>query len=143
MRSMVEGIHWSKAMSGIERARTLRRSMSPPEVALWQALRHRPGGLKFRRQHPIDRYTLDFYCREAGVAIEVDGNAHDLGDRPQRDERRDAWLAELGIQTLRISAADVLHDLGAVVMQIQQVCASRSPPPRCARSPSPRNRGED
>ena len=130
-------------MGGIERARRLRRTMSPPEIALWQHLRSRPGGFKFRRQHRLDPYTADFYCREAAVAIEVDGDAHGMGENPQRDGRRDALLAQRGILTLRFLAADVLGQLEAVAMRIEEVCASRTPPPRSARSPSPRNREED
>ena len=91
----------------------------------------------------MEPYTLDFYCREAAVAIEVDGDAHDMGDNPARDERRDAWLAGRGIRTLRFLAADVLHEVEAVVAQIVDVCASRAPPPSFGRSPSPRKRGED
>ena len=130
-------------MSGTERARRLRRRMSPPELALWQHLRTRPSGFKFRRQHPKGPYTLDFYCREAAVAIEVDGDAHDMGDNPARDRRRDAWLGAHGILTLRFLAADVLRALEAVAMRIEEVCASRAPPPPSGRSPSPRKRGED
>ena len=119
-----------RAMGGVERARELRRRMSPPEVALWQHLRTRPGGFKFRRQHRAPPYTLDFFCREAAVAVEVDGDAHDMGGNPARDERRDAWLAERGIVTLRFLAADVLRELEAVAAQIQEACASRAPPKR-------------
>jgi very-short-patch-repair endonuclease len=95
-------------VDGTDRARRFRREMSPPEAALWQYLRTRPGGFKFRRQHRMDPYTLDFYCRAAAVCIEVDGDAHDMGDRPLRDARRDAWLSRRGILTLRFLAADVL-----------------------------------
>jgi very-short-patch-repair endonuclease len=102
--------------------------MSPPEAALWQYLRTRPAGLKFRRQHRIDPYTLDFYCRAAAVCIEVDGDAHEMGDQPRRDARRDAWLQSRGILTLRFLASDVLRHLDAVAMQIEHVCTSRAPP---------------
>jgi very-short-patch-repair endonuclease len=117
--------------------------MSPPEIALWQYLRTRPSGFKFRRQHRADPYTLDFFCREAAVAIEVDGDAHDMGNNPARDEKRDAWFAQRGILTVRFLASDVLHDLEAVATHIVETCVSRAPPPRSARSPSPRKRGED
>jgi very-short-patch-repair endonuclease len=61
-----------------DRARALRRKMSLPEVVLWQALRRgQVAGLRFRRQHPIGPYILDFYCLSARLAIEVDGFAHD------------------------------------------------------------------
>ena len=101
--------------------------MSPPEAALWAYLRTRPGGLKFRRQHRAGPYDLDFFCRAAALCIEVDGEAHDRGDRPERDARRDAYLAEQGIKTLRYLADDVLRHLEAVAAEIEAVCASRVP----------------
>jgi very-short-patch-repair endonuclease len=51
----------------------------------------------FRRQHPIGRYVLDFYCAEARLAVEIDGMSHDLGDRPRHDANRDAWLNARGL----------------------------------------------
>ena len=119
-----------------KRARALRRVMTLPEVLLWRALRQRPSGLKFRRQHPAGPFVLDFYCEAAALAIEVDGMAHDMGDNPERDARRDAWLAERGITSLRIPAADMLRDLEAVVRQVVDRCqplhhpaAPDGPPP--------------
>jgi very-short-patch-repair endonuclease len=75
-------------------------------------------GFRFRRQHPIGPYVLDFYCDSARIAVEVDGYAHLTGDHPQRDERRDAWLARQGVRTLRIDAREVRDDLDAVVATI-------------------------
>ena len=100
--------------------------MTPPERRLWNALRQRPDGLKFRRQHEIGPYYLDFFCYEAALAVEVDGFAHDLGANPQRDERRDAWLAGLGIRTVRIMATDVRDNLEGVVAHIVNACRQRS-----------------
>jgi very-short-patch-repair endonuclease len=57
----------------------------------------RTPGTVFRRQHPIGRYVLDFYCAEARLAVEIDGLSHDLGDWPQRDISRDAWLSAHGL----------------------------------------------
>ena len=111
----------------IEEARRLRRQMSPPEVALWAVLRRRPGGFQYRRQHPVGPYKLDFFCREAALAIEVDGDAHDMGDRPVHDERRDLWLAAKGIKTLRFLARDVMEDMEAVLAQVVEESASRCP----------------
>jgi very-short-patch-repair endonuclease len=90
-------------------ARRLRRRMSLPEVLLWKVLRGSGIGLHFRKQHPLGPYVLDFYCDEAKLAVEVDGYAHGTDDRPERDARRDAWLAEKGVRTLRISAREVLR----------------------------------
>jgi len=83
--------------------------MSPPEARLWLRLRERAlGKATFRRQHPIGPYILDFYCTKARLAIEIDGVSHDMGDRPERDCRRDAWLQERGITVVRIPARDML-----------------------------------
>ena len=125
------------------RAKQLRRQLTLPEGLLWQFLRSGPGGFKFRRQHPIGPYVLDFFCREAGLAIEVDGMAHGMGGNPERDLRRDAWTAEQGIRTLRIAASDVLEEMEAVTRGILQVCGERAPPPPFRRSPSPGNPGEE
>lgn len=89
-------------------AKRLRRELTLPEVLLWQILRTRPQGLKFRRQHPVGPYVLDFYCPAVKLGIEIDGIAHDMSDHPERDTRRDDWLKEQGIAVLRISARDVL-----------------------------------
>jgi very-short-patch-repair endonuclease len=71
----------------------MRKSLTPPEARLRQALRgHRLDGLKFRRQHPIGPFILDFYCVSARLAVEIDGAAHTLGDGPRRDESRHLWL---------------------------------------------------
>ena len=92
--------------------------MSLPEAYLWQALRRRPGGLKFRRQHPFERYTADFYCAAAKLVVEIDGVSHDMGDTPKRDVRRDEWMREEGLQVLRFNANDVMRDLESVVTAI-------------------------
>ena len=85
-------------------ARKLRRNLSAPEAMLWSRLRARaPGRPSFRRQHPIGPYVLDFYCAKARLAVEIDGMSHDVEDRPQRDQRRDAWLAAHGVTVMRIA----------------------------------------
>jgi len=117
-------------------ARMLRRTMSLPEVLLWQRLRGSPEGVAFRKQHPIDPYVADFYCGAARLAIEIDGQAHDRGDRPQRDDARTAFLQERGYQVLRIAAADVLKDPDSAAASILAYAAnplhqpSAGPPPR-------------
>jgi very-short-patch-repair endonuclease len=112
---------------GVTNARALRRAMTLPEVLLWKVLRRGGGGYRFRRQHPAGPYVLDFFCPAAGLCIEVDGKAHDMGGNPARDSRRDAWLQEQGIRTLRIPAAEVLRDIEPVLRLIQEQCAERSP----------------
>ena len=109
----------------VKRARDLRKSMTLPEVVLWQQLRRRPGGVKFRRQHPSGPYVLDFYCDLAKVCIEVDGIANDLGDNPASDALRDGWLSQAGIRTMRIAAVDVLENLDGVIRMIIEECRAR------------------
>lgn len=107
------------------RARHLRRTMSLPEVLLWQRLKGSPDGVAFRKQHPVGTYVLDFYCATAKTGIEVDGIAHDMGDRPQRDARRDLWLAAQGIEVVRIAAAEVLADPDSVAEGVIALCGKR------------------
>jgi very-short-patch-repair endonuclease len=100
--------------------------MTPPERRLWNALKLRPDGFKFRKQHEHGPYYLDFFCYEASVAVEVDGLAHELGSNPQRDERRDAWLAERN-QDGSGRATDVRDNLEGVVAHVIETCRQRSP----------------
>lgn len=132
-------LHGSKRSQ--RRARALRKAMSLPEVLLWQALRKRTLGLKFRHQHPAGRYVLDFFCVRYRLAIEVDGMAHECGNASEYDARRDAWIRRQGVRVLRIRAADVLGNLSAVVDHI--AVTARGDYPSTAFGGSPPPPGED
>ena len=106
-------------------ARKLRREMSLPEVLLWRDLRGGP--VKFRRQHPVGDYVVDFYCAAVKLAVEIDGWAHSAGERPERDERRDAWLATRGIRVVRIVASEVLADPAQVAASLTTLVATILP----------------
>jgi len=89
----------------VARARDLRRAMTLPEVLLWQQIRaRRLDGIRFRRQHPIGPYILDFYCEDARLAVEVDGESHSQAEAVEHDNRRTEWLNARGISVLRIPA---------------------------------------
>ena len=107
----------------VKKARALRRAMTPPEAKLWTLLRTRPADLKFRRQHPAGPYVLDFYCAAAKLGIEIDGIAHELGDNPARDERRDRWLRSKGYRVLRIRATELKTNAEGVLLHILNACA--------------------
>jgi very-short-patch-repair endonuclease len=107
----------------VAKARKLRRTMTPPEVGLWRILRTRPAGLKFRHQHPAGPYVLDFYCAAAKLAIEIDGLAHEMGDNPARDERRDQWLRNRGYRVLRVVATELRDNAEGVLQHILNACA--------------------
>jgi very-short-patch-repair endonuclease len=99
-------------------ARRQRCDLSLPEALLWRELKGQPGGIRFRKQHPIRPYFADFYCAAAKLVIEVDGIAHDMGYRPSRDVERDRYLAAKGYHVLRIPASEVLADPGATAEAI-------------------------
>lgn len=99
--------------------------MSLPELLLWRELRLAPDGLRFRKQHAADDYVLDFFCARANLAIEIDGQSHDMGQRPAHDAARDAWLLEKRIDTLRIPARDVLADPHGVAESIVALVCER------------------
>ena len=96
--------------------------MTLPEVLLWNLLRKAPDGVVFRRQHPIGRYVVDFYCARAKVCIEIEGFAHEMADRPQRDEQRNVWLHDQGLEVVRIAAADVLRSPQDVAENLLRYC---------------------
>ena len=106
--------------------------MSLPEVLLWQQLKLRPGGFKFRKQHPATPYVFDFYCHAAKLIVEVDGASHDMGDRPESDAQRDAHFRALGFRIVRIPAKDVLSDAAGVADSLARICAA--PPPSALRA---------
>lgn len=129
-------------------AKSLRRPMSPPEARLWSRVRgKRLHGHKFRRQHPIGPYILDFYCPAARLAVEVDGRCHEDPERLARDRRRTMWLAAQGVRVIRVAAVDVRDELDGVLALIGRVVRERlqasapPPPPPFGRSPSPSARG--
>ena len=109
-----------------DRARSLRSNLSLPEKVLWVRLRRRERGLPtFRRQHPVGPYVLDFYCSDARLCIEVDGASHSMGDRPERDVRRDAYLSANGVEVVRLTASYVLEDPEQATDWIRQLAFDR------------------
>ncbi len=110
----------------MQKARELRRRMTLPEARLWVCLRgKRLANLKFRRQHPIGPYILDFYCDAAKLAVEVDGQSHEHPERIAHDARRTAWLREQGLRVIRIAAEDVRVSLDGVVDFIRRTALGR------------------
>lgn len=99
-----------------ERRRDLRRNATRVERLLWSALRgRRADGARFRRQHSVGPYVLDFYCPRVRLAIELDGSSHDNDALQRRDAARDRYLEACGIRVIRILNNEVEHDLDGVV----------------------------
>jgi very-short-patch-repair endonuclease len=100
-------------------ARNLRHNQTEVEGRLWQYLRDgRLGGYKFRRQHPIKDYILDFYCPEKKLAVELDGGQHDMAKQMAYDQKRSSILEKGGIRVLRYWDIEVLQNLDGVLDDI-------------------------
>ena len=103
----------------MNRARLLRKKVTEPERILWRHLRNRNfAGYKFRRQHPLDCYVLDFYCPAAKLAIELDGGGHNYRAGQIRDRARSELLARRGITVLRFWNHQVRQELDSVLQAI-------------------------
>ncbi len=99
-----------------KRAIDLRQNATNPEQRLWSILcRRQLGGLKFRRQHPIEPYIADF-CASANLIIELDGESHE--GRQSYDEARSEHLQKMGLKILRVTNDDVIHNLEGVSVAI-------------------------
>jgi very-short-patch-repair endonuclease len=103
----------------LQRAKELRREMTPAEKILWEELRANKLGVRFRRQQIIQGFIVDFYCHRAGLVIEVDGDIHDL--QKEEDERREKVLAEMGLRIVRFGNDEVVRSLSAVVGKIREL----------------------
>jgi very-short-patch-repair endonuclease len=102
----------------LQRAKELRREMTPAEKILWKELRANKLGVHFRRQQIIQGFIVDFYCHKAGLVVEVDGDVHDL--QKEEDERREKVLREMGLRVVRFGNDEVVRGLSTVVERIQE-----------------------
>ena len=114
-------------------ARQLRRAATPAEDVLWQALRgRRLGGLKFKHQAPVLAYTVDFFCFDRKLVVEMDGRQHDTF--AAYDANRTAELEQQGLVVLRFRNEDILNDLDTV---LRAILAAAAGPQSVQGSPSP------
>jgi very-short-patch-repair endonuclease len=97
----------------------LRNSMTPAECLLWQRLRRKQlSGYRFRRQHPVNEFIVDFFCPDAQMVIEIDGEVHDDPSQKERDLERTRILNRFGLKVLRFSNAEVIGDIDSVLEKI-------------------------
>jgi very-short-patch-repair endonuclease len=109
----------------LARAREMRQPQTPAEATVWRALRNRKTGHKFRRQHPIYRFIIDFYCARAKLLIEIDGASHLQADQIEYDTARTEYLEELGYKLIRFTNNDVRYNLNSVVGEILRMVERR------------------
>lgn len=116
INNIVTGQKVSKAK--LERAKELRREMTPAEKLLWHEIRANKLGVRFRRQQVIQGFIVDFYCHRAGLVIEVDGDIHDL--QKEEDGRRENVLSALGLRVVRFGNDEIVRSLSAVAGKIRE-----------------------
>lgn len=106
----------------LQHAREMRHPQTPAEATVWRHLRNRNLGFKFRRQHPIVRFIIDFYCAELKLCIEIDGNTHLEQDQQEYDAVRTEYLEFLGRKVIRFTNEDVRYNIQAVIQAIRDKC---------------------
>ncbi len=120
--------YWRRNYSpeNLPRVRQLRHDAPRAEKALWyECLKNHRTGFRFRRQYPFGPYVLDFYCPEARLAVEIDGESH--LDRAESDDIGDQLLEKHGIETLRFHAYEIFESKWDVAFEIARVCCERTP----------------
>lgn len=114
----------------LQHARDNRHPLTPAEAKVWARVRNRALGFKIRRQHPIWRFIADFYCAEAKLVIEIDGDSHAEPDQKDYDRARTDWLEERGYKVLRITNEDVHRHLENALSEIYLSCKERTLEPK-------------
>lgn len=102
----------------LEQGKRLRKTETPAEKVLWNAVRAKKLGVKIRRQHGIGPFIVDFYCDTHRLVIEIDGAVHDNPEAQKYDKEREKYLVELGYRILRFRNEEILFDLETVLTQI-------------------------
>jgi very-short-patch-repair endonuclease len=106
-------------------ARELRQPQTPAEATLWRHLRDRNLEYKFRRQHPIDSFIIDFYCAKAKLLIEVDGETHFQKAQIEYDQARTEHLERLGYKVIRFTNDDIRYNINIVISKIIEEVKTR------------------
>ena len=121
VKNIVRGQKVSAEM--LERAKKLRREMTPAEKILWKQLKaNRLQGLHFRRQQVVHGYYPDFYCHQHELIVELDGGIHEF--QKEYDAEREAYLISLGFRIIRFKNEDVIKNLKGVLQKIVEECKS-------------------
>lgn len=114
----ISGMHDGATPKVFRNAAMLRENMTEPEKKLWDYLKTKPFGIKFRRQHPISGYVLDFYCHKLRFSIEIDGGYHLQKEQKEKDLERTDYIKSLGISEIRFTNEQVLNEFETVIKKI-------------------------
>jgi very-short-patch-repair endonuclease len=110
-----------------DRRKELRNGSTPEEIALWPYLKNSGLGHKFRRQHSIGPYIVDFYCPQKRIIIELDGSPHNDTDAKEYDQIRDDYLRDLDFVVLRFWNSEISKDLPKVLGKIKEHLNTTTP----------------
>ena len=121
------GMHDGATPKVYRNASKLREKMTEPEIKLWDYLKTNPLGYKFRRQHPIARYVLDFYCHKLRLSIEVDGGYHLKKEQREKDAKKTAYLKSVGITEYRFTNDEILNQFEKSIEFINSKLRGRTP----------------
>jgi len=114
-------MHYGSNSFAFQKAEELRIRMTNAEIILWEALRNKKlSGLKFRRQHPIGRFIVDFYCHKYKLVVELDGGIHEVQEVKANDQNREEELKDFGLNILRFTNEQVINELAYVLQTIKQ-----------------------
>jgi acetylglutamate kinase len=117
---MKENMFYGASSFVFQRAEELRNRMTPSEEILWKSIHINEWKLRFRRQHPIANWVVDFYCHAVKLVIEVDGDIHEAEDVKRNDEEREKYLKNLGLTVLRFKNNDVFKNKNGVLAKISE-----------------------
>ncbi len=113
-------MHYNASPIIFERAKLLRQNETPAEKKLWKHLKDKLKGYKFRRQHPIGRCILDFYCHASKLGIEIDGGYYQDKLQQWVDKDRTKYLEDLGLRVIRFTNEEVIEQIEVVLDKIRE-----------------------
>jgi len=114
-------LYYGASIEIFNRATVLRKNMTEAEMLLWNKLNNKQlMGLKFRRQHPINQFIVDFYCHKLKLIIEIDGEIHLKEEVAERDKSRQYMLNKFGLEVIRFKNDEVIGSCESVVLKLKQ-----------------------
>lgn len=117
----ISGMHDGATPSVFKNAVRLRENMTKAEIKLWEYLKTKPLGFKFRRQHPIAGFVLDFYCHKLRLSIELDGEYHLKPEQKEKDRDRTEYLKGIGIHEIRFTNIEIMADFKKTIKLIENI----------------------
>lgn len=119
-----KSIYYGAVPATFQKARLLRKKMTPEELILWEKLKGKQiYNTRFRRQHPINKFIADFYCHAVKLVVELDGEIH--LQQKEYDKERTLILKEFGIDVIRFSNLEIIRNIDIVVVQIENRVKAR------------------